>query len=279
MTKKKDLLIFEFSEYNLLQQGTHNLKKVINAYEATNQDASNKNTKKELKANLRFKFITNLGSSYLFLASEKNIYQLNIEGDSLSIKKKVHHTVITSMKANETKGVLCVGDNNGRLTYYNSVLKNFNDKNIFHWHSGQVSALDFANCGEMVLSGGLEGVIVVWYYGGAKKDFCPRVEGEITEIQANADGDKIALKLSNNVVKVISLSNFEPLDEVSDIHLDNLSFLDACSNRAFGQTCMVSGDNYLNLLDSGNSLVKRYNLLERNLTLSSDISKGSKLRI
>jgi hypothetical protein len=46
--------------------------------------------------------------------------------------------------------------------------------------------------GEMVLTGGLEGVIVVWYFGGAKKDFCPRVEGEIIDIKANADGDKVA---------------------------------------------------------------------------------------
>lgn len=185
------MIIFEFSEYNLLTLATHKLKKVIAAHEASNQDSLSKTSKKDLKARLKFRHMTSIGSSHLFLASEKDIYLLNLDGTALTLKIKLHHTSITSFAANQQKSVLCVGDSNGRLTYYNNVLSNFDQQNIFHWHSAKVAALDFANLGEMVLTGGLEGVIVVWYFGGAKKDFCPRVDGEIVEIVSNLDGDKV----------------------------------------------------------------------------------------
>lgn len=74
VTKKKDLIIFEFSEYNLLERATHKLKKVISTYEASNQDPTAKTPKKDLKSNLKFRFISSIGSSYLFLATDKNIY-------------------------------------------------------------------------------------------------------------------------------------------------------------------------------------------------------------
>lgn len=43
----------------------------------------------------------------------------------------------------------------------------------------------------MLLSGGKEGVVVIWHYNGSKKDFCPRVDGQITEIVSNQDADKV----------------------------------------------------------------------------------------
>jgi len=169
--------------------------------------------------------------------------------------------------ASEDKDVLAVGDIKGRLTYYlNPILNNFTKVNIFHWHSNMVNALTFSNNGDMLLSGGMEGVVVVWYLNGSKKDFCPRIDGEIVEIVSNYNADLVVIKLGNNAMKVLKLSNFECLDEINDVFIDNYQLVNSSTSTTGNYTGLVTGENCLNLLDPSTFLIKKYNLTQRNLT-------------
>lgn len=78
---------------------------------------------------------------------------------------------------------------------------------LLKWHIDQVSTLSFTNDSNYLLSGGLEKVLVFWNLESEKQQFLPRLNGDISSIDANSElDDLITLTL-----KLDSFDNYEVL--------------------------------------------------------------------
>lgn len=67
---------------------------------------------------------------------------------------------------------------------------------VLHWHASRVGALCASKCGGFLLSGGDEGVLVIWQLGTADKTFVPRLGAPITnlaEARHPDDGGPVAV--------------------------------------------------------------------------------------
>ncbi|CCG84193.1 protein of unknown function [Taphrina deformans PYCC 5710] len=78
-----------------------------------------------------------------------------------------------------------------------------------HWHSGVVSALHFALDGQYLLSGGSEGVLVLWQMSTSNKQFLPRLASTIETIAVSESSKNYAVKMQDNTVKIINATNLE----------------------------------------------------------------------
>ena len=77
-----------------------------------------------------------------------------------------------------------------------------------HWHSGSVMSLASNVDGSMLLSGGHEGVLVLWSITDGQKKFIPRLGSEICEIIPRfRDSTKFALICKDNGVRMISTNS------------------------------------------------------------------------
>jgi len=67
-----------------------------------------------------------------------------------------------------------------------------------------VADLLFTNDGNYVMSGGTEGVLVIWQIETQHKSFVPRLGGAILHLQQSSDDQYISVTLENNAIKIIS---------------------------------------------------------------------------
>lgn len=83
-----------------------------------------------------------------------------------------------------------------------------------HWHAKAVSTLEFALEGDYLLSGGKEGVLVLWQVSTSTKQFLPRIAGKIDAIGVSKTSKLYALKLDDNVIKIITATDMSLQAEV-----------------------------------------------------------------
>ncbi|KAJ2735339.1 NET1-associated nuclear protein 1 [Coemansia sp. Cherry 401B] len=70
-----------------------------------------------------------------------------------------------------------------------------------HWHAHRVNAL--AAAGALLLSGGEEGVLVLWQLRTGARDYLPRLGSDIVGIAVSPDATRYALTLRDNTVRVV----------------------------------------------------------------------------
>lgn len=78
-----------------------------------------------------------------------------------------------------------------------------------HWHSSAVSTLRFALNGQYLLSGGSEGVLVLWQLSTSNRQFLPRVARTIDSIAVSSTSKYYALKIDDNTIKIIAASTLK----------------------------------------------------------------------
>ncbi|SPO39963.1 related to NAN1 - U3 snoRNP protein [Pseudozyma flocculosa] len=112
---------------------------------------------------------------------------------------------------------------------------------VLHWHAHAVSSLAFTPNGAHLLSGGEEGVLVVWQLAssggnGASKEFVPRLGAPISSIAiANGlDGreQEFALGLADGTVTFIGSMNLKPTRSFSRIKIDSSRHLLSSSSSS-----------------------------------------------
>lgn len=77
----------------------------------------------------------------------------------------------------------------------------------FHWHSQPVLSLRFSAAGNILYSGGCEGVLVVWKMTRTdfgQRNFKPRLPGAIWSVSPSDDESRVALTLADNSVLVLN---------------------------------------------------------------------------
>ncbi|PFH35935.1 WD domain, G-beta repeat-containing protein [Besnoitia besnoiti] len=93
---------------------------------------------------------------------------------------------------------------------------------ILHWHAHAVTSLAFSADGVVLLSGGEEGVLVLWHVRQAfQKQFLPRLGAPVLHIAAQAraadgadprgsrDDERVAVSCADNSLKLIDLVHFQ----------------------------------------------------------------------
>ena len=79
----------------------------------------------------------------------------------------------------------------------------------YHWHSNQVKALTFTVDGVYLLSGGLEGVLVIWQMETGKRNFLPRLGGAVYYIAPSLHPSLFAIACRDNSVKLLNIGTME----------------------------------------------------------------------
>ncbi|ORY73049.1 hypothetical protein BCR37DRAFT_384849 [Protomyces lactucae-debilis] len=100
-----------------------------------------------------------------------------------------------------------VSDDAGAIYLYHHAARNLAlPPRKLHWHAQACTTLQFALDGAYLLSGGHEGVLVLWQLATSGKQFLPRVGTAIRAIGVSAKSTQYAVKLEENTVKVLSAS-------------------------------------------------------------------------
>ncbi|KAJ2834211.1 NET1-associated nuclear protein 1 [Coemansia sp. 'formosensis'] len=110
--------------------------------------------------------------------------------------------------------VLAVGDWRGRIMFWHCVDTQLlgsdpsSDRrvtrNAHHWHAHRVNTIAFAESGTTMLSGGEEGVLVLWQLVTGARAFVPRLGSDVMGVAISPDQAHYAVTLRDNTVKVLA---------------------------------------------------------------------------
>lgn len=117
----------------------------------------------------------------------------------------------TCLNFHPIETILAVGDEKGQITFYHFLVEDQNHsvnvKTIYHWHAHKVKSLVFSGDGAYMISGGEEGVLVIWQLASGSKQFLPRLGAHITALSMSGDQSLYAVSLEDNSIQVISSAN------------------------------------------------------------------------
>ncbi|KAJ2009385.1 NET1-associated nuclear protein 1 [Coemansia thaxteri] len=124
-------------------------------------------------------------------------------------------------------GVLAVGDWRGRIVFWHCVDEQLVGtaasvdrrvaRHAHHWHAHRVNAIAFTEAGDMV-SGGEEGVVVVWHLGAARRAFIPRLGSDITGLAVSPSQAHYAVTLRDNSVKIFAAATRALVASLRGLH-------------------------------------------------------------
>lgn len=80
-----------------------------------------------------------------------------------------------------------------------------------HWHAHKVQSIGFTNDNNFMLSGGEEGVVVIWHENSTEKSFLPRLGSSISQICTNAENSLYIVRLAYGAVKVFRTSDHKQI--------------------------------------------------------------------
>ena len=126
---------------------------------------------------------------------ERDFVTITNDGTGKSPGKKGLTPPKTNAEIVESGGVL-YDDDAGSLTTY-------------HWHAHDVKFLLFSSDGVHLLSGGLEGVLVIWQLETGKRQFLPRLGGPLVSIAASPNASLYAISCLDNAVKFVNIGRLE----------------------------------------------------------------------
>lgn len=117
------------------------------------------------------------------------------------------------MVVHPSEPYVAVGDKDGKITlWYVLDLAEHRQKPVtstVHWHAHPVRSLSFTNDGIYLLSGGEEGVLVIWQMSTRTKQFLPHLGSDILSITVHPKQMSYLLHLKENTIKLISAVNTE----------------------------------------------------------------------
>lgn len=112
---------------------------------------------------------------------------------------------------------IATGDVNGKIVMWYFMEKTHNEtlssssakpiSTTLHWHAHRVLSLAFTMDGSYLLSGGEEGVLVLWQLQTRHKDFLPRLGSHIVSISVSPDQTLMALGHQDNTIRIASTVN------------------------------------------------------------------------
>lgn len=198
------------------------------------------------KINSAIKLMTaGVSEIYFLKANTQVLYKLDISSDSIhptsyfkgllndaiDLKYKsenivllkpysvvVHHTptsnastydyniLLTALAIHPQDKYIAIGNNIGQII---KLYPNYSS--TLHWHAHKVTNIDFTSDGNYMLSGGEEGVVVLWHETTNQKTFLPRLGCTIKKISVSIENNYYVIKLVNNLIKVFRTSDYKQI--------------------------------------------------------------------
>ena len=125
-------------------------------------------------------------------------------------------TEATSMMIHPTEPCIAIGDKVGKINFWYCFEKEQRSNPVttsLHWHAHAVNCLAFTSA-DYLLSGGEEGVLVVWQLETEHKDFLPRLASDILSIAVSPDQTLYALVHKDNTIRIVSATNMKIKQEI-----------------------------------------------------------------
>jgi WD40 repeat protein len=114
--------------------------------------------------------------------------------------QSLHHTREYSRVAIQ-ENWLALGDISGRIIIYNLSNEKIPPSSTYHWHANKVLSLCFSNDSQLLLSGGYEGVLVIWKLIDGRKNFLTNFESSIQQIERSPSNYvEFFIALGNNSI-------------------------------------------------------------------------------
>jgi len=151
--------------------------------------------------------VNNTGDQVAFIY--KNQLQLYSEETQKSLSYTYDNIALTCVAFNPKNSLIATGDEQGKIIVWSDIIKKQPIGRKFHWHSSALNSLMFMNDGNYLLSGGKEGVLVIWQLSNGKSSFVPRVGGVVEQLFKSADSQYIGMLLHNNMIKILSTCDYE----------------------------------------------------------------------
>jgi len=108
----------------------------------------------------------------------------------------------TSIAFHPTKDKLAVGLQNGEILVFNHFDKNLLNPSSYHWHNHAVQILHFTNDGR-VISGGEEGVIVLWHLATSHRQHIARLGSHIRSFAVTPNETSYIIGLGSNEITLM----------------------------------------------------------------------------
>jgi NET1-associated nuclear protein 1 (U3 small nucleolar RNA-associated protein 17) len=157
---------------------------------------------------LSFNALSNGEHTCLAYTSKQASYVYCPETDiTLALKaEQLEH--FTTMTAHPLEFALAIGTESGKilLWYCFDRSKTTEIVTSLHWHAHKVNSIAFASDSYM-LTGGSEGVLVLWQLETKHKNFLPRLGSEITAISVSPDKTLYALGFLDNSIRILSATD------------------------------------------------------------------------
>ncbi|KAI3434503.1 hypothetical protein D9Q98_002578 [Chlorella vulgaris] len=117
-----------------------------------------------------------------------------------------------------------------------------------HWHAGPVCCLAFTPGDTFLLSGGQEGVVVLWDIPSARRTYLPRLGSSLCHLATCINGPgRVAISLADNSVQLVDLGALRVERSVCGVFCDYAVPADSC-------TLVQPGTGFLTLAHKGTTL-------------------------
>ncbi|KAL2313087.1 U3 snoRNP-associated protein Nan1 [Schizosaccharomyces pombe] len=218
------------------------------------------------------------------ITTDKAIFSLNVPKKKRS-QRWIHREHLFNMPQKLTNVALCgsacaVSDDEGKIHVINDISNEKFNPQILHWHANPLNGLSWALNGEYLLSGGQEGVLVLWQMETSHRQFLPRLGSSILSIATSHDSDSYALHLGDNSLVVIRAVDLAEQIHVSGINSFESKYLTSTGPKntskqlqGLVQFSSVSPNGELLLMSSSSFNGHSVSVQEYDLTKDSTIRK------
>ena len=236
------------AEVVLTDKGTE--IKLVKEYSILSQKIQNNIVKDKDSLNKPCQFIIKndiLVTSYENILLVHNLVSKNTT--QINFYKKI--STLSFINSSDDSYSICIGDTAGKI----HILSDVTDKNYVistkHWHSHRVNCILSEENGHNIYTAGQEGVVVIWDLNSNIKNFLPRLNGNIISLKISKDRKYLMCYMSNNTIKIISLSEMKIVNEISSIP-DNTD-ITKCS-------LFTNKQQFLTFLNKESGLLQFYNI-------------------
>jgi len=115
------------------------------------------------------------------------------------------HARFTCAAFHPLEACVAAGEGVGRIILWQGLDQLENPITMeLHWHPNPVSDIVFSQDGSNMLSGGQEGVLVMWQYKTHHQEFLPRLGAPINHLAVSPDDSLTAVSQNENVIRLIN---------------------------------------------------------------------------
>jgi len=137
---------------------------------------------------------------------------------SCTLSKHTHTRRLTALALHPSDPWVATGDEEGQINRWRCLTDGAADEApsteplvsaAMHWHSSGVTCLSYSTDGSLLLSGGNEGVLVLWQLATGAKDFLPRLGAPLTTIAVSPQSVLFAVACADNSLRLIDAATLD----------------------------------------------------------------------